>query len=122
MPVRFVLDENLRGYLWKAVGHHNSSGGDVIDAVRVGDPPDLPLGTDDPALLQWAERENRILVTCDAKTMIVRLQDHWAAGHDSPGIFLIRQRSRLQDVVFFLALAARDGNEIQWRNRVEFIP
>jgi predicted nuclease of predicted toxin-antitoxin system len=49
MPLRFVLDENLRGPLWRAiVGHNNSSG-----------------GIDDRFLFSWAEREERIIVTND---------------------------------------------------------
>ncbi len=122
MPVRFVLDENLRGLPWLAIQHHNTSGGILIDIVRVGDPPDLPLGTGDPDLLLWAEREGRIVVTADVQTMIAHLKDHWAAGYRSPGVFLIRPRSRLPDIVAFLEMATIDGDEAPWRDRVEFIP
>jgi hypothetical protein len=69
MAIRFVLDEHLRGPLWRAVQRHNARAEDSIDVVRVGDPPDLPLGSDDAAVLAWAERERRILVTCDKNTM-----------------------------------------------------
>jgi hypothetical protein len=122
MPVRFVLDENLRGPPWLAIQQHNASGGVPIDAVRVGDPPDLPLGTDDPDLLLWAEREGRILVTADEQTMIAYLRDHWAAGHHSPGLFLLRRSSRLRDVVDHLEMVTIDGDEVQWRDQIEFIP
>jgi hypothetical protein len=63
MPLAFVLDEHLRGSLWRALQRWNLLGVDVLDVVRVGDPPDLPLGTSDPDLLAWAEREGRILVS-----------------------------------------------------------
>lgn len=69
MAIRFVLDEHLRGPLWRAVQRHNARAEDPIDVVRVGDPPDLPLGSDDAAVLAWAERERRILVTCDKNTI-----------------------------------------------------
>ncbi len=42
--IRFVLDEHLRGPLWAAIQRHNLSASLPIDAVRVGDPPDLSLG------------------------------------------------------------------------------
>jgi hypothetical protein len=42
--IRFVLDEHLRGPLWRAGQRHNARAEDPIDVVRVGDPPDLPLG------------------------------------------------------------------------------
>src|SRR5438270_13531903 len=43
----FVLDEHLRGPLWIAIQTHIARGIHPIDAVRVGDPTDLPLGTKD---------------------------------------------------------------------------
>jgi hypothetical protein len=122
MPIRFVVDENQRGQLWRAIRDHNAQGGQSIDAVRVGDQPDLPLGIDDPALLVWAEQADRILVTADRQTMIAHLSDHRAAGHHSPGIFIIRKNSPLGVLVAFLALAAGEDDEGQWRDRVEFIP
>ncbi len=48
--LRYVLDEHLRGPLWRAIQWHNSSGVYPLDVVRVGDPADLPLGMEDPAL------------------------------------------------------------------------
>jgi hypothetical protein len=122
MPIRFVLDENQRGRLWRAIWDHNSRGGIQIDAVRVGDPPDLPLGIEDPILLLWAEQADRILVTADKQTMIAHLGGHRAAGHHSPGIFLIRNGSHLADLVAFLSLAAGEDDEGQWRDCVVFIP
>jgi hypothetical protein len=49
MPLRFVLDEHLRGGgLWWIIRQHNTHGIDPLDVVRVGDPPDLPRVTLDP--------------------------------------------------------------------------
>jgi hypothetical protein len=61
--LRFLLDEHLRGPLWVAIVRHNVHGGLLIDGARGGDAPDLPLGSDDATILQWAERESRILLT-----------------------------------------------------------
>src|SRR5437016_3593762 len=102
MPLRYLLDEHLRGLLWKAVQQHNAGGANLLDVVRVGDPPDLPLGALDPAILEWAEREGRILVSRDENTMRTHLMAHLQAGHHSPGIFMIRRRSTLSQVVFHL--------------------
>jgi hypothetical protein len=63
MALTYVLDEHLRGALWHALRQHNAGGVNVVDVDRVGDPPDLPLGTTDPDLLLWAEREGRVVVT-----------------------------------------------------------
>ena len=65
MPLPYLLDEHLRGPLWRVIQRHNATGGLPIDALRVGDPDDLPLGSDDATILAWAEREGRILLTLD---------------------------------------------------------
>src|SRR5437879_86685 len=102
MPLRYVVDEQLRGPLWRAIQWHNNAGTYPLDVVRVGDPPDLPLGITDPELLLWAERQQRIVVTYDPDTMPQHLADHLAAGHPSPGVFMIRHRSTLPQIVIFL--------------------
>jgi hypothetical protein len=121
MALRFVLDENLRGPLWRAIQRHNLGGTDPIDAVRVGDVAELPLGMDDPAILLWAEREGRILLSLDRGTMIGYFNDHLAAGHHSPGVFLIHRRSLINGVLAFLVLATLAGDEAQWRDQVTYI-
>src|SRR5689334_11755535 len=122
MPLRFVLDELLRGPLWKAIQHHNTVSAFPIDAVRVGDPPDLPNGTQDPDLLVWAEREGRILVTNDRKTMRKWLTQHLQASRHSPGLLMIRQGFALAQIVFELALIAHAGDPMFYQDDIRFIP
>jgi hypothetical protein len=69
MPLAILLDEHLRGTLWRAIQHHNARGSNPLDVVRVGDPENLPLGSLDPEILLWAEREERILVSEDRKPL-----------------------------------------------------
>ena len=100
MALTYVLDEQLRGPLWRALQQHNAGGVDVVDVVRVGDPPDLPLGTPDPDLLLWAEGTGRVLVTMDWNTMPGHLALHLQNGHHSPGIILLRPGHTLPQLVF----------------------
>jgi hypothetical protein len=44
MPLPYLLDEDLRGLLWRYIVKYNARGVDLIDIVRVGDFDDLPLG------------------------------------------------------------------------------
>lgn len=94
----------------------------TVDVVPVGEPPDLPLGSQDPDILLWAEREGRILVSHDLSTLPAFLADHLRAGHHSPGIFLIRRGASLQEVVDFLVLVAHASEPWEWANRYQFIP
>ena len=97
-------------------------GEDPIDVVRVGDAPDLPLASDDPAVLAWAEREGRILVTGDKNTIPTHLAAHLAQGRHSPGVFMVRPAWSVRAVVELLVLAAYVSEAEEWQDRVEFIP
>ncbi len=123
MPLRYLLDEHLRGGgLWQAIQQHNASTSYPLDAVRVGNPPDLPLGTTDPAILAWAEREIRIFVSLDKKSLPPHLGAHLQAGRDSPGIFIIRSGSTIPEVIDSLVLAAFAGNPVDFQDRIAYIP
>jgi hypothetical protein len=122
MALAFLLDEHLRGLLLRAIESHNARGVHPIDAVCVGDPGDLPLGSDDPDILLWAERERRILVSRDEATMKTYFAEHLQAGHHSPGLFLIRKGSTLPDVVFFLASVVYASEPADWHDLFVYIP
>jgi predicted nuclease of predicted toxin-antitoxin system len=122
MALRYVLDEHLRGPLWRAILAHNSSGVYPLDVIRVGDSIDLPLGSQDPEILIWAERERRIIVTHDSDTMPKHFADHLSAGRNSPGIIMVRPRATLSELVTFLRDAAYASEPEEWQDRIQFIP
>ena len=122
MPLAFVLDEHLRGPLWRAIHWHNLRGLELLDVVRVGDEPGIELGVTDPTLLLWSEQENRILVTEDRRTIGVHLRAHLRSGRHSPGVFLVKPGSRIPDVVEFLALAAHASKAREWEDGLFFVP
>lgn len=122
MLIRFLLDEHLRGPLWHAIQRHNLRGGLPIDAVRVGDPADMPLGSDDPVILLWAEREQRILVTEDRNTMAGHLARHLQAGQRSPGVFLITCGCGIAEMVTYLELVAHAGDSADYENAITYVP
>jgi hypothetical protein len=122
MALRFVIDENLLDRLSRAIARHNAGGANLIDAVSVGDFPDLSRGMHDSEILLWGEREDRILLTFDLSTLPLFLSDHLRAGHHSPGVFLIRKGSTLREIVEFLALATYASEPWEWKDRCVFIP
>jgi hypothetical protein len=121
MPLRFLLDENQRGVLWHVIQRHNARGIDPIDAVRVGDAPDLPLGSQDSAILRWTEREQRILVTFDKSSMNQHLREHLAAGNHCPGIFMVPTESKPVQVLDFLVLAAHASEPAEWVDWIKYL-
>jgi hypothetical protein len=123
MPLRFLLDEHLRGGgLWQAIQQHNAAGAHLLDVVRIGDPPDLPLSTLDPDILLWAEREGRILVSRDRRTFPSYLASHLQAGRHSPGIIVVRKRCTVPQAVFELILVAHAGDPASYQDTITYIP
>ena len=122
MALLYLLDEHFRGEIWRAILDHNAGSFNPIDVVRVGDPPDRPLSTPDSEILDWARRAGRVLISRDRRTMIAELAAYLQGGRSSPGLFIIRPRSRLADVLAFLVEAAHAGDEDQWRDQVTYIP
>jgi len=122
MPLRFLLDENLRGALWTAIEQHNQAGINSLDIVRVGDLPDLPLGITDPDILRWAQRESRLLVTLDKTTMPGFLNQHLQSGQHSPGVLILRPGCLLPEVIDFLVVAAYASDPLDWLDQVQYFP
>ena len=123
MAIPFLLDENLRGGgLWQAIQQHNAQGWNPLDVVRVGDPPDLPLKSLDPAILLWAEKTGRILLSLDKHSMPGHLLAHLKAGHRSPGIFVIRKNCSIPQVLFHLVMVAHAGDPAIYMDTINYIP
>jgi hypothetical protein len=121
MPLRFLLDENLRGQLWDAISRHNTLGGYLIDALRVGDPGAPSLGTSDPDLLVWAEHEQRVLVSIDRSTIPRHIREHLNSGHHTAGVILIRKSARSGSIVSYLETAAYASEPHEWRDQTEYV-
>lgn len=122
MPIRFVLDENISSRLLRAIERHNLAGEYPLEVVKVGVPPDLPLGADDSEILAWAEKEQRILVTLDKKTMPEHMKRHVEKGRRSPGVLCLHASMRVADVIEYLVLVAYASDAGEWENRVWFVP
>lgn len=122
MPLYFLVDENLRGTFWQLIQRHNARGLDLINAVRVGDVTDLPLSSDDDSILDWCERNTRILITADRKTMPGHVADHFRQGKHLPGVFILRRDDRLAEVLQFVALAAHASDPGDWADWITYLP
>jgi hypothetical protein len=62
------------------------------------------------------------LVTQDTDSMPAHLADHLAAGRHSPGVFMIRPRSTLPQILSFLRDTAYASESAEWQDRIQFIP
>ncbi len=122
MPLAFLLDEHFRGPLWQAIVAHNERASTPVDVLRIGGIPELPTGVKDQEILRWAERESRIVVSQDHRTLPRYLKLHLADGRHSPGVILVRRQATFREVVEWLDLLAIAGDPGEFSDSVNYIP
>ena len=122
MSPTFLLDENLRGKLWRAVLQHNLAGQNPIDAVRVGDSDAPRLGTKDPDIVQWAERSGRIVVSLDRNTLRPVFNEHLQTGSHSPGILIVQDGFTIARIVEHLSMITWASDAWEFQDCYDFIP
>ncbi|MCX6629179.1 MAG: DUF5615 family PIN-like protein [Candidatus Solibacter sp.] len=116
MSVRFLADEDLDA--------------DIVDALRQREPAidilDVKVtalrGTKDPALLELAAQQDRILITHDRRTMTRHVRERLAAGKVSPGLFIVPQRSDTGEIVEWLLLVWAASRAEEWLDRIVYLP
>jgi predicted nuclease of predicted toxin-antitoxin system len=114
--LHLVSDADVHGHIVRGVRERNRG----IDLVRV---QEVGLRTAaDPEILEWAARENRIVLTQDHSTMIGFARDRLVAGLPMPGLFVIRQRTSIGQAIDALLLVDQCSEQHEWQGRVEFLP
>ena len=117
MTVRFLADENLDT--------------DIIEGLRAREPAidifDVKTaglrGTGDPALLELAALQDRVLITYDRNTMTRHFRDRFDAGKPSPGVIILPQQERaIGEIVESLLLVWAASHAEEWRNQIVYLP
>ncbi len=85
MSVGYLLDENLPRW-WRPAFQRLQP---QLPIRRVGEPGAPPFHTPDPAVLEWCEKNDSILLTNNRASMPQHLADHMARGRHVPGIFQV---------------------------------
>lgn len=93
-----------------------------MDLIWVGQAGAPPLRTPDPGLLLAAEAAGRLLVSKDKRTMPKHLADHFAAGHHTWGVALMRIGFPLSRYFDDLRLIWQATEADEWRDRTDYIP
>ena len=81
--LKLACDENLNNNILRGLFRKRSD----LDIVRIQDAG--LIGADDPTVLEWAARENRVLLTHDVATITRYAYERLDAGHAMPGVFEI---------------------------------
>lgn len=114
--LRLAADENFNADIVRGLLRRIPA----LDVVRV---QDVGLsGADDPAVLEWAARERRILLTHDASTLVSFALARVAAQQPMPGVFVARSSGPVGSAIEDLVLLSECSVEAEWEGRVTFLP
>lgn len=116
--IRFLIDENTPHAIGDQLRRRRSN----LVILAVGDENAPPLGTADPDILLWLERESTCLITRNRHSMPPHLKDHLAAGHHVPGIFTLRPRAAMGQVIEDLLLIWEAAQSDEYQDQIVHIP
>ena len=112
----FALDENFNLHIVNGVLRRLPT----ADMVRV---QDVGLeGADDAAVLEWAAREGRILLSHDVNTLTAFAYDRVVQGLPMPGVFQVSLRAPISDIIEDILLLAECSVQREWEGQVNYLP
>jgi hypothetical protein len=114
--IRLAADEDFNNDILRGILRRKPE----LDIVRI---QDVGLsGADDPAVLEWAAREARILLTHDVTTMTRHASDRVRSGRPMPGLFAVNQRIPVADAIADVLLVAECSVEGEWAGQIVHFP
>ena len=114
--LRFAADENLNYNIIRGLRRRRAD----LNISRI---QDVGLsGKDDATVLEWAAKENRILLTHDATTITKYAYKRINEGLTMPGVFEIKMSSHLGEVIDDILLLADYSYEDEWEGQIVYLP
>ncbi len=114
--LRFVSDENFNNDIVRGLLRRNPR----LEIVRV---QDVGLrGEEDPAILEWAANEERILLTHDAATMTHFAYKRIRAGLPMPGVIEVPDDLPIGIAIEDIFLMAEFSDKSELENHIVYLP
>ncbi len=79
-------------------------------------------GADDPAVLEWAASEGRVLLTHDVNTLTTFAYERIAQGLRMPGVFEVSLKVPISVAIEEILLLAECSLEGEWEGQVNYLP
>ncbi len=114
--LRLLSDENFNGDIVRGLLLRRPD----LNLLRV---QDIGLSeADDPAILEWAAANNRIVLTHDRATMPDFAYARVVAGLPMPGVFVCDDRMPVRQVIEELLLIEDGSEQVEWAGLVVYLP
>ena len=114
--MRFLADENFDNTILRGVRRVNPD----FDVIRVQDTEIYQA--DDPTVLAWAARENRLVLTHDAETMAGFAYERVKQGLSMPGVIEIDDQAPVGQIIEELLIFIGASDPSEYENRVVYLP
>ena len=114
--ITFLADENLNNDILRGLLRQAPD----LDIVRV---QDVGLsGADDPAVLEWAAQERRVLLTHDVSTITRYAYERVRQGLPMPGVFEVGRSVSVGRAVEDILLIAECSVDDEWEGQIRYLP
>lgn len=77
---------------------------------------------DDPAVLEWAAQEGRVLLTHDVSTITRYAYDRVKAGKSLPGVFEVSRDVPIRVAIEDILLLAEYSLDDEWEGQIRYLP
>ena len=111
-----ATDEDFNNRILRGLLRRNPD----LDIVRMQDAG--LIGSSDAEVLEWAARENRVLITHDVTTMKQAVDERLAAGLPMPGVFVIHQQFPIAQAIEERVLLVECSVEGEREGQIIFLP
>jgi hypothetical protein len=111
-----AADENFNGNIVRGLFRRQPA----LDLVRLQDAG--LSGADDPAVLAWAAREGRVLLTHDVSTITRYAYERVQQGQPMSGVFEVRRGLPIGRAIEEILLLAECSLEGEWEGQVRYLP
>lgn len=92
----------------------------ALDILRVQDVG--LMGKEDPEILEWAAKNERILLTHDVATITFFAYERVKAGLPMPGVFEVGRKVSIQTAIQDLLLLAECSIPGEWEGQIQYLP
>lgn len=114
--IGLAFDENFNHDIIRGLLRRNSR----LDVISVQD--EGLAGRDDPAVLEWAARHDRVLISHDVSTITAHAYARVAAGQKMPGVFEVPHSVSIAAAIEDLLLISECSVAGEWEGQVRYLP
>lgn len=112
----FIADENFNIHIVNGVLRRLPTA-DIVRAQDAG-----LEGADDPAVLEWAALEGRVLLTHDVNTITAFAYERVIQGLPMPGVFEVSLKVSINAAIEDILLLVECSVEGEWEGQVNYLP